>query len=153
MSFTRDIEQRLIQAMKEKNELVLATMRMLKSAIANKAIELMKKELTDEEALAVVRNEIKKRDDSIEAYRAGGRQELADKEAAEKEILKKFLTPEMSADEIKETGRRVRSALAEADQSNFGKVMAAVMKELKGKADGKAVGEAVKALLAEEVGS
>lgn len=147
MSLLNDIERQLIQAMKEKNEAVLATLRMLKAAMTNRAIEFAKKDLTDEEIVAVIRNEIKKRDDSIEAYRAGGRQDLVNKEIAEKELLKKFLPPEMSAEEIKAVAAKAIESLAEEERKNFGKSMAAAMNELKGKADGKAVSQAVKEIL------
>ncbi|MBI5077235.1 GatB/YqeY domain-containing protein [Candidatus Falkowbacteria bacterium] len=147
MSLSQEIEKQLTQAMKEKNESVLVTMRMLKSAMTNRAIELMKKELTDEETISVIRGEIKKRDDSIEAYQAGGRQDLVEQETREKELLKAFLPPAMSAEEIKSAVEKAMAGLAEADKKNFGKAMALAMNELKGKADGKAVSQAVKELL------
>src|SRR3989339_212505 len=98
MSLIKDIDVAFLQAMKAKNEIELSVLRMLKSSLKNKAIELIKKELEEAEASAVVKSEIKKRKDSIEAYTQGARQDLADREQAEIVVLEKFLPTQMASE-------------------------------------------------------
>lgn len=146
MSLIKNIDQALVQAMKDKNELVLSTLRMLKSTIKNKQIEI-KKELQDEETIAIVKSEIKKRKESAEVYSQAGRSELAERELAEIQILQEYLPEQMSIEKIKEATQQVIDQLPEEDRGNFGKVMSTVMAELKGQADGSAVSQVVKELL------
>ncbi|MBT5338380.1 GatB/YqeY domain-containing protein [Candidatus Falkowbacteria bacterium] len=146
MSLINNIEQALVQAMKDKNELVLSTLRMLKSAIKNKQIEI-KKELQDEETIAILKSEIKKRKESAEMFGQAGRSELAERELSEIEVLQEYLPEQMSVEKIKEATQQVISQLPEDDKGNFGKVMRQVMTELQGQADGSAVSQVVKELL------
>jgi hypothetical protein len=149
MTLIEKIEQDLITALKAKEEVSVAVLRLLKSALKNKAIEL-KKTLTDEEAILVIRSEIKKRQESVEAFTQGGRQELADKEILELTILQKFLPPEISLEEIKAKVISARESLPEEERLNFGKVMSAAMTELKGLADGQKVSQIVKEVLSQK---
>jgi len=141
------INSDLKAAMIAKDAFSLSALRMLIAAARNKEITLRKDgaaELSDEQVIEVVASEIKKRKDSAEAYIAGGRQELADKENAEVELLKKYLPEQMSDVELEKV---VEEVIAGGDE-NFGKVMGQVMARVKGKADGGKVGEMVKKLLA-----
>lgn len=134
--------------MKSKDAETTSVLRMLIAAMRNKEIALRDKgavELTDEIALEVLSSEIKKRRDSAEAYAAGGRQDLVDKENNEIKILGKYLPEQMSEDELEKI---IKEVIAAGDD-NFGKVMGQVMARVKGKADGGKVGEIVKKLLAE----
>ena len=142
MSLIKDIDASFLQAMKQKNEIELSVLRMLKSSLKNKAIELIKKELEDAEVVAVIKSEIKKRKDSVEAYTQGARQDLADREQAEMVVLEKFLPTQMSPDVLAAKVKEIVIGLPEAERSDFGKVMRAVMAELKGSADGAAVSAA-----------
>ena len=92
----------------------------------------------------------KRRRDAIEMYEKGGRQELADKEKAELEIIQEFLPKQLNEDEIKEIIRKIVTDTGAEGMKDMGKVMGASMKELKGKADGKIVQNIVKEILAED---
>lgn len=149
MSLSQQINSDFLAAYKIKNEQLISVLRMIKSALANKAIELKKKDegVSDEEAMAVIKTEIKKRLDSVEMYNTGGRPELAAKEADEVEILKKYLPAQLSEEEIKSTVDRIIAALPEEDRKDFSKAIRAVMAELKGKADGGVISKLVKETL------
>lgn len=96
MTLKNKLNQDLSNALKKRNELEVSVLRMLLSAIANKEIELLKKEsgLSGEEAEQVLRKEIKNRKKAIEAFEKGGREDLVDKEKKEKEILEQYLPEE-----------------------------------------------------------
>ena len=131
---------------KRKNE--LSVLRMLLAAIKNKKIELIAKdELTDEQIFAVIKSEIKKRKDSIEAYANGQRPDLVDQESAEIKILEKYCPAQMSEAEIEKIVEEVISSIKGANMSNFGQVMGQVMGRTKGQAEGNAVSALVKKIL------
>jgi len=132
--------------MRNKAQTDLSVLRMLKAALKNKEIEL-RKELSDEQALVVLQSEVKKRHDSIDAYQQGNRPELADKEAAEIEVLKQFLPIQLSEEEVKTKVEAALNNLPEEERADFGKAMKAAMAELKGQADGGLVSGIVKELL------
>ncbi|MFA6306628.1 MAG: GatB/YqeY domain-containing protein [Patescibacteria group bacterium] len=141
------INQDLVLAMKSKDAETTSVLRMLIAAARNKEITLRKDgqaELTDEQALEVLSSEIKKRRDSVEAYAAGGRQDLVDKENSEIKILEKYLPEQMSDDELEKVVKEVIAAGA----ADFGRIMGQTMARVKGKADGGKVGEIVKKILA-----
>lgn len=146
MEIQKKVEEALKQAMREKNAEALAVFRLLKSAIDYKSIEL-KRELTDDDMIALLKSEVKKRNESIEAFTAGNRPELAEKEKAEIPFLAQFLPEQISEDAVREIVKTAVEAMPEEDRKNFGKVMASAMKELKGKADGGVVGKVVKEVL------
>lgn len=145
------IQGELVSAMKEKNEVRVSTLRMLIAAMRNKEIEKRplrqdsgQAALTDDDLLAVVQSEIKKRSDAIADYTRGGRPELAEKEASEKTILETYLPEQLSDDAL---DALVGEAIAESNATSakdFGAVMGALMPKVKGKAEGKRVSEAVK---------
>ncbi len=146
MEIIKQLEKDLVEAMKAKRETELSVLRMLKTALKNKAIEL-KKDLTADEALAVLKSEAKKRRDSIEAFKDGGREDLAEKETSELVILEKYLPEQMSEDQVREEAKKIIDELTEEQKNNFGAVMGQVMAKLKGKADGGLVGKIVKELV------
>ncbi len=147
MTLVEQIDKDLVAAMKAKEELKLSVLRMMKSALKNKQIELGKG-LGDEQAFAVLRTLVKQRHDSVEQFRKGGRDDLADKEEAEIKIVEAYLPAAASDDEI---DAAIRAAVAEtgaAGPKDMGKVMKATMAKLAGKnADGKRVSEKVRAKL------
>lgn len=149
MEMIKAIDLAFLEAMKKKDDALLSALRMLRASFKNKAIELLKKELTDEEAAAVIKTEIKKRRDSVEIYAKAGREELKNKEEAEIKILEKFLPLQMAEEEVRAKIKEILAVLAEEDRRNFGKAMAAIMLELKGKADGGIVSKILKETLAE----
>ena len=146
MNTLEKINQLFLEAMRKKDGLALAPLRMLKAALKNKNIELIK-ELSEEEIIGVIRNEMKKRKDSVEAYEKGGRDDLAKQEKEEMIFLNQFLPAQMSPEQIKEIVLKALAELSEEDEKNFGKVMSVVMVKIKGQADGNSVSAAVKGVL------
>ena len=148
MSLLQQIDQDLVEAMKSKDETNVSTLRMLKSAIHNWQIA-NKKEPQDAETMSVIQKEIKSRQDSIEMYQKGGRQELSAKEEGEIKILKKYLPEQMSEGEIRTKVQGIISSVGAKGPQDMGKVMGPVMAELKGRADGATCSRIVK----EELGN
>jgi hypothetical protein len=146
----QQINEDLKVAMRSKNELELATLRMFIAALKNKKLTLGRgadiNELTDEQVVETAQSEIKKRKDSAAAYAQGNRQDLVDRENSEISILERYMPEQMSDEEIEKVIAEV--AAAEGENPNFGKVMGQAMAKLKGKADGNKVSEIVKKVLA-----
>jgi len=147
MSLHADIKAQMIEAMKAKNALKLGVIRGLLSSFTNEAVAKKRKPdemLSDEEALGVISRAVKQRKDSIEQYEKGGRQDLADVEKAELSILQTYLPQQMSHEEV---FAYVKEKAADGfDKAKAGQFMGMIMKELKGKADGMMVKEAVDSL-------
>ncbi len=141
------IESDLKQALKEKNQAVISTLRLLNAAILNAEIAAMRKEFTDEDVLKVISQEVKKRKDSIEEYKKGKREDLVAREEAELEILKRYLPKELSEEEIKMIVEKKVKELGATGPEDFGKVMGAVMKEVARRAGGAVVGKIVREIL------
>ena len=140
------IQNDLKTALKEKNELQVSTLRLLLSETHNRQIE-KQAELVDEDIVGVLRKEAKKRQESVEAYEKGGRQELADKESKELIILSKYLPQEMDPQELEKIVKEVIGEVGAKEPGDFGKVMGVVMGKVKGRIDGSKVSDAVKKLL------
>ena len=147
MSLKERIVSDMTAAMKAKDASRLSTLRMVKAAVMNREIE-KGGELTDEELTKVMQSLVKQRRDSIEQYEKAGRQELADKERAEIEVIEEYLPKAASREEIEQA---VAEALAETGASSMrdmGAVMKAAQARLAGRnADGRTVSEIVKAKL------
>lgn len=149
MNLNEKILGDLKTAMIARDAFAVSVLRMLIAAIKNKKIEAGREhELAEAEIAAVVQAEIKKRQDSITAYAAGNRQDLADKESAEIEILKKYQPEQMSEEEVKKIIAATLAGLGDIGPGDFGRVMGAIMPQVKGKADGNLVNKIVKELLA-----
>jgi hypothetical protein len=147
MALKDRIDTDLKSAMREKDAARLSVVRMLKSAIKYREIELMKP-LDDAGIEAVVASEIKRRRDSVEQYRAGKREDLASKEEAEIAVLQGYLPQQLSAEEV---AAKVDAAIAQSGAKgpkDMGAVMKLLMPEVQGRADGKVVSELVKQKLA-----
>ncbi len=145
MSLTEKIDSDLKAAMKASDKLTLETLRMAKSALKYRQIE-KGAPLSDDDVIAVLSTLSKQRRDSVEQFRKGGREDLAQKEEAELGILKGYMPPELSPEEL---DRLVLQAISESGASgpqDMGKVMRVLMPKVKG-ADGKLVGEKVRAAL------
>ncbi|MCC7007878.1 MAG: GatB/YqeY domain-containing protein [Acidobacteria bacterium] len=142
------ITKDIADAMRQKDQAALGPLRMLKAALMNREVE-KGRPLTDAESVQVVNSLVKQRRDSVEQFRAGGREELAAKEAAEITFLQRYLPPE--ADEAT-IARAIDTAIAETGATgpkDMGKVMKAVAASLAGATvDGRALSEAVKKKLA-----
>lgn len=150
MSLQDDVNAALTRAMKAQDQVTLGPLRMLKSALVNRAVE-KGRDLTEAEAQQVITTLVKQRRDAIEQFEKGGRQDLASKEAAEIPVLQAYLPPAASDDEI---DRAVTAAVVETaatSPSDMGRVMASVMAKLAGRsADGRTVSALVKRRLAGE---
>jgi uncharacterized protein YqeY len=141
---TRDIAD----AMRQKNQVTLAPLRMLKAALMNREVE-KGRALDDAESTQVVASLVKQRKDSIEQFLAGGRQDLVDREQGEVTFLERYLPPKADPAAIQAA---IEAAVAEtgaAGPKDMGKVMKAVMTRLAGgTVDGKTLSDAVKKRLA-----
>lgn len=148
MSLSEQIQNDITTAMKARDERRLSTLRMVKAALKNKEID-KRAPLTDPEAQAVLATLIKQRKDSVEQFTKGGRQDLADKEAAEIVLIETYLPKAMAEDEIAATVRAVIAEMGAPTIKDMGQVMKATMARFGGaRVDGKAVSEIVKRELA-----
>lgn len=146
MSLSQKIQDDVKQAMRDRDPKTLGILRMVASSIKNKAIDL-KKELEDADALAVVKSDLKKLQDALVDFTKAAREDLVEQTKFEIEILKKYLPPEMSEEELE---AKIRARLAElgiADASGIGKAVGAVMADLKGLADGSRVKALIEKIL------
>ena len=140
------IDSDMIQAAKAKDKIRLSAIRMIKTAVHNREIDL-KRPAEDTEILQVLSSLTKQRNDFIEQFRKGGREDLVSKETQELQIIKSFMPAEMSKEELEAEVRKVISETGAAGPKDMGKVMKAVMARVTGKADGKMVSEMVKSIL------
>lgn len=149
MNLKEKILADLKEAMKAGEAEKRDTLRLLSSAIKNEEIVKIKREggLEDSEVMEVVSRMIKQRRDSVEQYESGNRADLAEKEKKEIAILMAYLPAQLSAEEVKASILKIMGSLDESKKANFGQVMQEVMKELKGKADGKMIKETIEELL------
>lgn len=131
-------------AFKEKDDATRSVLTMLKSAIKNKEIDLRVENLSDEQVADVIISEAKKRKDSVEQYRAGGREDLAQNEEKEVSVLMKYMPKQLSEDEITDLVDQAISEVGAKDIKDLGKVMVALKDKTKGKADGSVVSGMVK---------
>ena len=142
-----EIKQQLTDAMRERDEARRDTLRLILSSLQGAEKELQRP-LTEDEELQVLQRERKKRIEAAEAFRSGGRDEQADKEEAELEVLEEFMPEPLSEDELEEI---VDTAIAEVGATSMreiGRVMADVMPQVAGRADGSAVSQLVREKLA-----
>ncbi|HEX3067479.1 MAG TPA: GatB/YqeY domain-containing protein [Thermoanaerobaculia bacterium] len=143
---TEKIRTELTAAMKARDAERLSTLRMLQSSFKYQQIE-SGHELSDEEAMTVIRKAVKQRLDSIEQYTKGNRPELADKERREMELLKTWLPPELTDEEIESGIREVIATTGAQSKKDMGKVMKEAAARYKGRVDGKKIQEIVGRLL------
>jgi len=144
MTIKEKIQEDFKKFFKERKEEIFGTLRMMLAAVANAEIEKRGKgeegEMTDEEVLAVLRRELKKRREAAELYKNGGREELAKKEEAEALIIEDYLPKNLSREEIEKIAEE---EIAKGGK-NMGEVMKGVITRVEGRADGKMVAEIVK---------
>lgn len=137
MSLKSQLQSDLLEAMKARDEVKLAALRMFKAAVMKHEVSGKGKvEATDEDVLKILKKEVKQRRDSIEQFEKGGRPELADAEHKQLEVLEAYLPEEMSEAQIKEIAQEVIQQTGASGPADMGKVMGAVMQRTAGKADG-----------------
>jgi uncharacterized protein YqeY len=144
MTFIERISQDIATAMKSRDTTRLAALRMAKAALMNQEVQ-KGRPLEEAESLQVMTSLIKQRRDSIEQFRNGGRDDLADKESSEITVLETYLPPAMDAAGLEKLVDDVVAELGASGPKDLGRVMKGVMPRLAGQAvDGKAVTEMVK---------
>lgn len=145
----QQLQDELKQSMLAKDELKTSVLRMLITGITYYEINKggAGYEATDEDVLAVVDKQVKQRKDSIEQFEKAGRQDLADKEKKEMEMLNKYLPEQMPEEEVRKIIEETVTGLGSVTMGDMGKVMGAIMPKLKGKADGNLVSRIVKETL------
>ncbi len=146
MDIKKQVSDAMIKAAKAKDEETLSTLRMVTAAVHNKEIDL-KDQFGEQEMLQVLSSMIKQRKDSVEQFREGGRLELAEKEAKEIEVIQGFMPEQLSEEEIRAQIEKAIDAAGATSIRDMGKVMKLLMPMVTGRADGKTVGEMVKARL------
>jgi len=161
MTLKENIKGNLKSALKGRREIEVGTLRMLNAAIINKekekrsklAKEVAEKELeeksqlTDEEVVEVISSEAKKRKEAILEFDKGGRKNLAEKEKEELGILKKYLPEQLLEEEVRKLVQEAVEKVGASEMKDMGKVMAELMPQVRGRADGGLVSKIVKELL------
>jgi len=142
-----NLEERLVEemklAMKASDKLRLSTIRMIRSALKNKEIELRKR-LEDEDVVKAIQGMVRKGEESVEQFQAGGRMDLVEKEKKEIEILKSFLPQLLSQEEIVKIIDQSIQETQASSPKDIGKVRKSIMPKIGGKADGRLVNQLVK---------
>ena len=146
MTFKETVDREMIQAAKSKDKIRLSALRMLKNGLHNREIDL-KRELNEVEFLQLLSSMVKQRKDSIEQFEKGGRMDLVEKEQAELKVIEEFLPAQLSEADLDAAITGAIRETGAASARDMGKVMKVLMPKLTGRADGKAVGEKVKARL------
>ncbi len=146
MKLKERIREELKNAMKAKDEVKVRTLRMLLSSLKNYEVEKMK-EAEDEDVIAIIQKEVKKRKEAIEQYRNAGREDLAAEEEKELKILESYLPEQMSEEEIKKLAKEIIESVGATSPKDLGKVMKEIMTKVKGRVDGKLVNKIVRELL------
>lgn len=147
MGLREQLREDLKAAMRAQDATRRGTIRMLEAAIKNAEIEKRGQELEDSDILAILQRQLKQRRDSIEQFERGGRQDLADIERAEIEVIQAYLPEQLSEGDIEAAAKRIIDQTGAAGPGDRGKVMGPLMQELRGKADGSAVNAVVSRLL------
>ncbi len=146
MSLKEKINSEMVSAAKAKDKIRLSTIRMIKSTLHNKEIEL-KGELSDADLLQMLSSIVKQRKDSIEQFRKGGRADLTEKEEAELKVVQEFMPEQMSEEKIEAEIEKAIGEVSAVSIKEMGKVMKVLIPRLTGRADGKMVSEKVKTKL------
>ncbi len=149
MTLQETIKSSLKEAMMAKDSVKMTVIRGLMSAFTNELVSIGRTPqdaLTDEEVLTVIRRAVKQRKDSIEQFKTAGREDLVESESAELALLEVYLPQMMSKEEILTIAEAKKVELGVTDKSKVGILMSALMKDLKGKADGTDVKNVVEGL-------
>jgi hypothetical protein len=144
MTLRETIDAHIKQAMLKREALRLSTLRMVKAKLLEKEVERRPGVMTTADELQVLISAAKMRKESIEEFDKAGRKDLADKERAELEIIQEYLPKQMSRAEVVKIVSDLATQMQAQTQQDFGRLMSAAMKELRGKVDGKVVQEIVK---------
>lgn len=137
------LNREMVLAAKLKDKIRLSAIRMIKTGVHNREIDL-KRKMTDSEFLQMLSSMVKQRKDSIDQFQKGGREDLVEKEEAELKVIQQFMPVQMSEEEIDAEIQKSIQEVGAVSIKDMGKVMKVLMPKLTGKADGKMVGDKVK---------
>ncbi len=143
MTLQEQLTQDMKSAMKAKEKVRLTTIRLIRSAIKYKEIELQH-ELDDDEVLQVITTAVKQHKDSIEQFQKGGRDELVEQEQAELEVLESYLPQQLSEEELTALVKEAIEASNATSMKEIGNVMKYIMPKVQGRADGKIINQLAK---------
>ncbi len=147
MNLKEKINSDMKDAMKSGDKVRLQTLRSIRALILEFEKSGANREMTEDDEIKLLTSAAKKRKDAIEQYRKGGREELAEKEEAELKIIESYLPEQLSDEEIEAKVKEIANQIGAETKKDFGKLMGAVMKELKGKADGNKIRQIVEKIL------
>ena len=148
MALLSQIQSDLVQAMKDKDDVKLAVLRMLKSAVQVAQVEKGKDaEFTDDDVLLIVRRLIKQRNEAAELYRSGGAADRAERELAEAKILEVYQPAQLKDEELEKLVAEAAQSAGASGPKDMGRVMGKAMAAVKGQADGNRVRRAVQKYL------
>ena len=147
MTLIEQIEKDIITAMKARDAVKVSTLRMVKSALGNYLIQVKKDKPEDADVLGIITKQAKQRRESLESFEKAGRKDLADKEKTELAILESYLPKQLTDEELRAEVQKAIAASGAKSPADIGKLMKALMPAIQGKADGKRVQDAVKAIL------
>jgi uncharacterized protein len=148
MSLLERLNNDMKQAMKNKEKDKLSVIRMIKATMQNEAIKLGKQELSEEEELTVLSREMKQRKDSLHEFDKAGRNDLVEKLQQEISVVEIYMPKQLSEEEIADIVKQTIVEVDATSKADMGKVMAALMPKVKGKADGSLVNKLVQQHLA-----
>ncbi len=148
MSLDERIMNDYKQAMKDKDSAKSSTLSFLRAQLKYALIDKRVEKLSDEDAIAVIKKQVKQRQDSITQFEQGGRADLADKEKAELNLLKSYLPQEMSAEELNAVIEAAVKQTGAASMKDMGNVMKILLPQIGGRADSKLVSDLIKKRLA-----
>lgn len=143
MALRERLSEEMKEAMKARDDLRLSVIRMIRSAVKNRDIEL-KRELNDQEIVEVISTLVKQRRESIRLFSEAGRQDLVEKEEKELALLLGFLPQQLSREEVAELVARIIAECGAQGGKDMGRVMKALMPHVAGRADGKLVSDLVR---------
>jgi uncharacterized protein len=143
MSLLERLNNDMKQAMKNKEKDKLSVIRMIKASLQNEAIKLGNKELSEEEELTILSRESKQRKDSLHEFEKAGRNDLTEKLRAELTIVELYMPKQLSDEELSDIVEKTISEIGAISKADMGKVMAAIMPKVKGKADGSLINKLV----------
>jgi len=146
MSLKEEIDREFKISYKNRQKEEISILRLLKSEIKNKEIEIQK-DLEDSDIIKIIKSMVKKSNDAISQYQDAGRNDLKEKEENEKKILSRFLPPQLSENEIESIVKDIIKGFETVTQKDFGKIMKEAMAKTSGNADGKTVKSIVQKLL------
>ncbi|MFD0827498.1 GatB/YqeY domain-containing protein [Neobacillus sp. M.A.Huq-85] len=143
MSLLERLNNDMKQAMKNKEKDKLSVIRMVKASLQNEAIKIGSSELSEEQELTVLSREVKQRKDSLHEFDKAGREDLVDKLRTELSIVELYMPKQLSDEEVSDIVKETIAETGATSKADMGKVMAAIMPKVKGKADGSLINKLV----------